>query len=563
MESELLVKSKVELDEYDEEDGVVEISPDGQFVRYDEVLGGGSFKVVYKGFDQVNGIEIAWNQISINDDVLLLPAHRERLLAEAALVKSLRHENITKCYCSWVDNENKTINMITELCCSGNLREFRRKHKGVDIKAIKNWARQILKGLCYLHSLNPPIVHRDLKCDNVFVNGNHAEVKIGDLGFATILHEGVARSVIGTPEFMAPEIFEDEYNELVDIYAFGMCMLELVTSECPYSECKNVGHVYKKVISGEKPIALGKVKDPNVKQFIEKCLVPASQRLPAVELLKDPFLSCENSKELLSVPKSVNLPNLDSQTSMEIDPNYPNSSQLSVSVGSCTSETRVWTPELRRWHGGKEFRLRGKKLDDDSISFIFSFTCLQKVKKFEFVFDLHADTTLSMAREMIELELSENKVSILLIEDVAPIADLMDSLLSELAPNFKPSGYSGVKFLHDGSIVLQRDKVEIHGAEELERCGVSVGESAMSSEFTRNLEEVSFVHSYSTVSDYSSLDNSSPIQTDKDELNGLKLELDAIEFQFQQCFRELLRKREEAKENAKKRWMTNLTMSAV
>lgn len=53
----------------------------------------------------------------------------------------------------------------------------------------------------------------------------------------------------GTPEFMAPELYEEEYNELVDIYAFGMCLLELVTFEYPYVECANAAQIYKKVTS--------------------------------------------------------------------------------------------------------------------------------------------------------------------------------------------------------------------------------------------------------------------------------------------------------------------------
>lgn len=53
----------------------------------------------------------------------------------------------------------------------------------------------------------------------------------------------------GTPEFMAPELYEEEYNELVDIYSFGMCMIEIFTSEFPYSECSNPAQIYKKVTS--------------------------------------------------------------------------------------------------------------------------------------------------------------------------------------------------------------------------------------------------------------------------------------------------------------------------
>jgi len=48
---------------------------------------------------------------------------------------------------------------------------------------------------------------------------------------------------------MAPELYEEKYNELVDIYSFGMCMIELLTFEFPYSECANPAQIYKKVTS--------------------------------------------------------------------------------------------------------------------------------------------------------------------------------------------------------------------------------------------------------------------------------------------------------------------------
>lgn len=48
---------------------------------------------------------------------------------------------------------------------------------------------------------------------------------------------------------MAPELYEENYNELIDVYSFGMCFLEMITSEFPYSECNNAVHIYKKVAS--------------------------------------------------------------------------------------------------------------------------------------------------------------------------------------------------------------------------------------------------------------------------------------------------------------------------
>jgi len=55
--------------------------------------------------------------------------------------------------------------------------------------------------------------------------------------------------ILGTPEFMAPEMYEEHYDESVDVYAFGMCMLEMATSEYPYTECTGPAQIYKKVIS--------------------------------------------------------------------------------------------------------------------------------------------------------------------------------------------------------------------------------------------------------------------------------------------------------------------------
>ncbi|CAI7842958.1 unnamed protein product [Closterium sp. NIES-54] len=204
-----------------------------------------------------------------------------------------------------MDIKSKNVNFITEIFMSGTLRQFWKKHKHCDMKAVKNWSRQILQGLLYLHSHDPTIIHRDLKCESIFVNGNQGEVKIGDLRLAPFLkHKNAAHYVIGTPEFMAPELYKEEYNEFVDIYAFDMCVLEMVTLEYLYSECKNAEQIYKKVVSRKKPAALNKLKDPEVRAFVEKCLATASRRLPARELLMDLFLNDGDRGGLRNLDKS-------------------------------------------------------------------------------------------------------------------------------------------------------------------------------------------------------------------------------------------------------------------
>ncbi|CAJ1963957.1 unnamed protein product [Sphenostylis stenocarpa] len=267
----------------------VEVDPTGRYGRYSELLGCGAVKKVYRAFDQEEGIEVAWNQVKLrnfsND-----PAMVERLYSEVRLLRSLTNKNIISLYNVCRDEKHNTLNFITEVCTSGNLREYRKKHKHVSMKALKKWSKQILEGLNYLHLHDPCIIHRDLNCSNVFVNGNTGQVKIGDLGLAAIVGKShSAHSVLGTPEFMAPELYDEDYTEMVDIYSFGMCVLEMVTLEIPYSECDNVAKIYKKVSSGVRPQALSKIRDPEVKAFIERCLAQPRARPSAAELLKDPF----------------------------------------------------------------------------------------------------------------------------------------------------------------------------------------------------------------------------------------------------------------------------------
>lgn len=73
---------------------------------------------------------------------------------------------------------------------------FMRRLKAIKPKVIRSWGRQILKGLQFLHTRTPPIIHRDLKCDNIFINGTTGLVKIGDLGLATLKRSEV-KTVIG------------------------------------------------------------------------------------------------------------------------------------------------------------------------------------------------------------------------------------------------------------------------------------------------------------------------------------------------------------------------------
>uniref|UniRef100_A0A8C1M4H3 non-specific serine/threonine protein kinase n=1 Tax=Cyprinus carpio TaxID=7962 RepID=A0A8C1M4H3_CYPCA len=263
-------EKKVQEDE-EVETKAVGTSPDGRFLKFDIEIGRGSFKTVYKGLDTETTVEVAWCELQ---DRKLSRSERQRFKEEAGMLKGLQHPNIVRFYDSWESPSKgrKCIVLVTELMTSGTLKTYLKRFKVMKIKVLRSWCRQILKGLHFLHTRAPPIIHRDLKCDNIFITGPTGSVKIGDLGLATLKRSSFAKSVIGTPEFMAPEMYEEKYDESVDVYAFGMCMLEMATSEYPYSECQNPAQIYRRVTSGVKPGSFDKVAIPEVKEIIEGCI---------------------------------------------------------------------------------------------------------------------------------------------------------------------------------------------------------------------------------------------------------------------------------------------------
>jgi len=100
---------------------------------------------------------------------------------------------------------------------------------------------------------------------------------------------------------MAPELYDENYNEKVDIYAFGMLLLEIVTREVPYHECANPAQIYKKVTQGIPPSSLRRVKSNDARNFILLCLgigEDANARPSATDLLKHSFLEKNSDDEL-------------------------------------------------------------------------------------------------------------------------------------------------------------------------------------------------------------------------------------------------------------------------
>ena len=163
--------------------------------------------------------------------------------------------------------------------------------------------------------------------------------------------------MLGTPEFMAPELYNEQYTETVDIYAFGMCMLEIFTKEIPYRECSNPAQIYKKVTTGVEPKSINRIVSEEAKNFIRQCLgTPDGNggfiRPTATTLLDHPFLAKKDDDDSeilvkppfneLSIPESPALSALTDSTAHHM--RHPSNTDAQTDSERTVPQTVVDTP---------------------------------------------------------------------------------------------------------------------------------------------------------------------------------------------------------------------------
>ena len=143
----------------------------------------------------------------------------EKFEANLEVMNSLNHPNIINNISGWVDKLKGEIVLITETMGGRDLKKHIQKIKRPRLKLIKHWIRSILEGLHYLHTqVQPPIIHRNIKCENIYIDAGDGSIKIGDIG---ILNQS------------SEELSNTSVNNTVesDLYSLGMCILQMISGE--------------------------------------------------------------------------------------------------------------------------------------------------------------------------------------------------------------------------------------------------------------------------------------------------------------------------------------------
>ncbi|XP_072040813.1 serine/threonine-protein kinase Nek1-like isoform X1 [Amphiura filiformis] len=212
-------------------------------------IGEGSFGKALLVVSKADGKEYVIKEINISK---MKRKEREESKKEVSVLKKMRHPNIVSYQESFEAEGNLYI--VMDYCDGGDLYKAINGRRGILFpeEQIVDWFVQICLALKHVHDRK--ILHRDLKSQNIFLT-KKGIIKLGDFGIARVLNSTseLARTCIGTPYYLSPEICENKpYNNKSDIWALGCVLYELCTLKHAF-EAGNMKNLVLKIIRGSYP----------------------------------------------------------------------------------------------------------------------------------------------------------------------------------------------------------------------------------------------------------------------------------------------------------------------
>ena len=233
------------------------------------LIGAGSFGSVYLGMDKVNGMLMAVKQVELPSGSTHNEERKKSMLTalerEIDLLKQLQHENIVQYLGtsksaalgerhadfgadSFMDKQH--LNIFLEYVPGGSVSALLNKFGAFEEALVRNFVRQILQGLDYLHVSG--IIHRDIKGANILVD-NKGGIKISDFGISKKVADNILSttrahrpSLQGSVFWMAPEVVKQtSYTLKADIWSLGCLVVEMFTGEHPFPKLNQMQAIFQ------------------------------------------------------------------------------------------------------------------------------------------------------------------------------------------------------------------------------------------------------------------------------------------------------------------------------
>ncbi|CAM4785220.1 unnamed protein product [Rotaria magnacalcarata] len=251
-------------------------------------LGQGTYGKVYLAKDHITYKKFAVKEIPMRN-----PSYTEVLENEIKILSTLNHKNIVSYYGTAIDSKKKPpiFQVIMEYVDGGSLSKHLAKFGQFPEAPIRNYTRQLLEGLQYLHENH--ILHRDIKSANILIN-SRGEIKIADFGTSKRL-AGLHRcteDTVGTLHYMCPDVIlvpPIGYGPEVDIWSVGCTVIEMATGKRPFHHIATHSALLFKLGNDKQPPDIPSELSDITKDFLAKCFEPTHKRPSARDLLNHPF----------------------------------------------------------------------------------------------------------------------------------------------------------------------------------------------------------------------------------------------------------------------------------
>ncbi|CAF0773124.1 unnamed protein product [Adineta ricciae] len=259
-------------------------------------LGQGTYGKVYVAHDRNT-----WKKFAVKEIPMRNPVYTDVLENEIKILSTLSHKNIVTYYGSVIDRSKKqsVFQIIMEYVDGGSLSQHLSKFGQFQEPVIRNYTRQLLEGLQYLHENH--ILHRDIKSANILVN-SRGEIKIADFGTSKRLAglQLCTEDSVGTLQYMSPDVVlvpPMGYGPEVDIWSVGCTVIEMATGKMPFHKVVNAGALLLKLGSERQPPDIPPELSDTAKDFLSKCFEPTDKRPSAKDLLNHPFFKLKLARD--------------------------------------------------------------------------------------------------------------------------------------------------------------------------------------------------------------------------------------------------------------------------